>query len=134
MKKLNLLFIVLICSLGSAYAQFPGSRAVPIEETAKRNIVSQLKNIEDLTEVQINKLVEIDLKIDKELPFLTTFFTDNKKMRERMDKVGIMKEILYKDVLTPKQMEEYSKLLKEWKELRDSKSSSKNQINKLKTK
>jgi hypothetical protein len=134
MKKLKLLLIVLICSIGSAYAQFPGSRAVPIEETAKRNIVSQLKNIEDLTEVQINKLVEIDLKIDKELPFLTTFFTDNKKLRERMDKVGIMKEILYKDVLTPKQMEEYSKLLKKWKEFRDSKSSSKNQNNKLKTK
>jgi hypothetical protein len=119
-KKLNLLFIVLICSIGSAYAQFPGSGAVPIEETAKRNIVSQLKNIEDLTEVQINKLVEIDLKIDKELPFLNAFITYNKKWRERMDKVEVMKEILYKDVLTPKQMEEFSRLLKEWKEQRDS--------------
>ncbi len=121
MKKLNLLFIVLICSLGSAYAQFPGSRAVPIEETAKRNIINQLKSIEDLTEVQINKLVEIDLKIDKELPFLTTILSDNKKWRERIDKVEIMREILYKDVLTPKQMEEFSRLQKKWKELRDSK-------------
>ncbi len=125
MKKLNLLLIVLICSLGSAYAQFPGSRDVPIEETARDRIVSNLKSIEGLTEIQINKLVEIDLKIDKELPFLTTFFTDNKKWRERLDRVGVMKEILYKDVLTPKQMEEFSKLLKEWKERRDSKSKNK---------
>ncbi len=126
MKKIKLCLIVLICSFGRAYAQFPGSRAVPIEETAKSNIVYQLKSVEGLTEAQIDKLVEIDLKIDKELPFLTTFLANNKKWRERMDKVGIMKEILYKDVLTPKQMEELSRLQKEWKELRDSKSKLKN--------
>jgi len=121
MKKLNLLFIVLICSLGSAFAQFPGSGADPIEQIARRNILHSLKSIEDLTEVQINKLVEIELKIDKELPFLTTYLPNIKKRRERMDKVEIMRKILYKDVLTPKQMEEFSRLQKEWKEQRDSK-------------
>ncbi|MFA5848939.1 MAG: hypothetical protein WC833_03570 [Bacteroidales bacterium] len=122
MKKLKLLLFVFICSLGSAYAQFPGSRAVPIEETAKRNIVNSLKTVEGLTEAQIDKLVEIDLKIDKELPFLTILFADNKKWRDRMDKVGIMKETLYKDVLTPKQMEEISRLVKKGREIRESKS------------
>jgi hypothetical protein len=121
MKKFNLLLIVFICSLGSAYAQFQELRADPIEKTAKRNILHSLKSIEDLTEVQINKLVEIDLKIDKELPFLTTVLLDNKKWIERLEKIMIMREILYKDVLTPKQMEEFSRLQKEWKELLDSK-------------
>ncbi len=132
MKKLKLLLVILICSLGSAYAQFQGATPVPVEETARRNIVRALKSIEGLTEAQIDKLVQIDLKIDKELPFLTTLFADDKKWLERMDKVGIMKKTLYKDVLTPEQMEEFSRLQKEWKELRESKS--KNQKNKPKNK
>jgi len=132
MKKYIFCFIVLMCTLGSAYAQLQGFNPSSIEKIAKDRIVFRLKNIEGLTEPQIDKLVEIDLKIDKELPFLTTLFVDNVKMRERMDKVGIMKETLYKDVLTPKQMEEFSRLVKASKELRDSKSKSKNQKNKLK--
>ncbi|MHC1779664.1 MAG: hypothetical protein AB9922_05455 [Bacteroidales bacterium] len=121
MKKLILLFIVYICSLGNAYAQFQELRADPIEKIAKRNILHSLKSIEDLTEVQINKLVIIELKIDKELPFLTTVLLDNKKWIERLEKIMIMREILYKDVLTPKQMEEFSRLQKKSKELLDSK-------------
>ncbi len=132
MKKLKLLLVILICSLGSAYAQLQGLRQVPVEEIARDRIVSNLKSIEGLTEAQIDKLVQIDLKIDKELPFLTTLFTSDKKWLERMDKVGIMKKTLYKDVLTPEQMEEFSRLQKEWKELRES--NSKNKKNKPKNK
>ena len=121
MKKLNLLFIVLICSLGSAYAQFPGSGADSIEELAKKYLLHDLKSIEGLTEIQINKLVEIDMKIDKQLPFLTAYFPNIKMRKERLEKVMIMREMLYKDILTPKQLEEFSKLHKEWKKYMDSK-------------
>lgn len=121
MKKFNLLLIVLICSIGSAYAQFPGSGADSIEELAKKYLLHDLKSIEGLTEIQINKLVEIDLKIDKQLPFLTAYFPNIKMRRERLEKVMIMREMLYKDILTPKQQEEFSKLHKEWKKYMDSK-------------
>ena len=108
--------------MGSAYAQLQEFNLASIEKIAKERIVFRLKSIVGLTEAQIDKLVEIDLKIDKELHFLTIFLADNKKWRDRMDNVGIIRETLYKDVLTPKQTGEFSRLVKESKELQKSKS------------
>lgn len=113
MKIFFLFWMLAAFTAGNVYAQKPADP----KEMALMNLKIDLKEIKDLTPKQLNQLVDIEIKIDKEYPFLTTMsYPTGKKRVQFLESIFALREKLYPSVLTPEQMEQFKVILQKYRE------------------
>ena len=116
MKRILLCIVLYSCLFtGMASAQFGGAKPTPKEDIALMWIDDCIENIDNLSEKQLKKLIEIEINIDKELHHFN-IIPPGKKRLEQLLSVCLLEEKLFPSVLSEKQMKQYIEARKEFKE------------------
>ena len=102
-----LLCIVFCCLLaGTAYAQL-GTKPSSGEDLAIEWLAPYIAKVDSVSGEQLKKLVELEIKIDKEFHHLHLTYTSEKVLIEKLLGVFALEEKLFPSVLSEKQMKQY---------------------------
>lgn len=91
---------------GTAYAQL-GSKPSSDEDLAIEWLAPYIAKVDSVSGEQLKKLVELEIKIDKEFRHLHLTYTSEKVLIEKLLGVFALEEKLFPSVLSEKQMKQY---------------------------
>jgi Spy/CpxP family protein refolding chaperone len=115
MKKLGLLFVIVILGTTISMAQNNGGQRMNPEEMAKKQ-TAELKEVLGLDKLQEKNVAEINLNAAKEMAEMRKSReegSDREAMREKMDAARKKTDTEMKKVLTEDQYEKYKTYLEE---------------------
>ena len=115
MKRI-LLCIVFSCLLAGAASAQLGIKPSSDEDLATEWLAPYIGKVDSVSGEQLKKLVELEIKIDKEFRHLHLTYTSEKVLIEKLLGVFALEEKLFPSVLSEKQMKQYIEANKEFKE------------------
>lgn len=106
MKRI-LLCIVFSCLLAGAASAQLGIKPSSDEDLATEWLAPYIGKVDSVSGEQLKKLVELEIKIDKEFRHLHLTYTSEKVLIEKLLGVFALEEKLFPSVLSEKQMKQY---------------------------
>lgn len=106
MKRI-LLCIVFSCLLAGAASAQLGIKPSSDENLATEWLAPYIGKVDSVSGEQLKKLVELEIKIDKEFRHLHLTYTSEKVLIEKLLGVFALEEKLFPSVLSEKQMKQY---------------------------
>ena len=106
MKRI-LLCIVFSCLLAGAASAQLGIKPSSDEDLATEWLAPYIGKVDSVSGEQLKKLVELEIKIDKEFRHLHLTYTSKKVLIEKLLGVFALEEKLFPSVLSEKQMKQY---------------------------